>query len=340
MMNPQRLSVVQIMTAVLASCILLGCNARQNGISENPLGNLEKIKLLIDWKAEPTYAGFYIAKEKGFYEKRGLDVEIVEGSGAVTAAQLVGSGEYFIASCSGEATAIARSKGIPVRSLAVFYPNVPTVIYSRADAPIREPKDLIGKRIGISPGSITVEEYRGLLAANRIDRSKIMEVRVGMDVAPLLSKQVDGLINYEEMSPVELRIRGHDIVLLRLRDYGINAYSLNLITNDESLKGETKTIRDIVEATTKGSEFVQDNPDEAAKVFSKLFPQRDSRYVRESIKVVIDLLGNRPVGQQTRKEWSETIATLDKLGLLERKVTVDEVAETEFLSPGRAEDQR
>lgn len=111
-MNPQRLSVVQIMTAVLASCIVLGCNARQNGKSENHLGNLEKIKLLIDWKAEPTYAGFYIAQEKGFYEKRGLDVEIVEGSGAVTAAQLVGSGEYFIASCSGEATAIARSKGL------------------------------------------------------------------------------------------------------------------------------------------------------------------------------------------------------------------------------------
>ncbi len=177
-----------------------------------------------------------------------------------------------------------------------------------------------------------MEEYRGLLAANRIDRSKIKEVRVGMDVAPLLSKQIDGLIDYEEMSPVELRIRGHDIVLLRLRDYGINAYSLNLITNDESLKGETKTIRDIVEATIKGYEFVQDNPDEAAEVFSKLFPQRDSRYVRESIKVVIDLLGNRPVGQQTRKEWSETIATLDKLGLLERKVTVEEVAVKEYLA--------
>lgn len=121
-------------------------------------------------------------------------------------------------------------------------------------------------------------------------------------------------------------------MLLRLRDHGINAYSLNLITNDESLKGETKSIRDIVEATIKGYEFVQNNPDEVGKVFSDLFPQRDPRYVQESIKVVIDLLGNRPVGQQTRKEWSETIATLDKLGLLERKVTVDEVAVKEYLT--------
>lgn len=98
------------------------------------------ITLLIDWKAEPTYAGFYIANAQGLYSKRGFDVTIVEGNGATVAAQLVGAGTYSIASCSGEATAIARAKGIPIKSLAVLYPNVPSSASTASTRPDRYPQ--------------------------------------------------------------------------------------------------------------------------------------------------------------------------------------------------------
>ena len=144
---------------LIVSSVAGGCGQTSQPDSDGERQALQSVSLLIDWKAEPTYAGFFIAKARGFYEQRGLDVEIVEGNGATTAAQLIGAGTYSIGSASGEATAIARSRGIPVKSLAVFYPDVPTVIYSRADTPIRTPADLIGKRIGIINGSITFDGY-------------------------------------------------------------------------------------------------------------------------------------------------------------------------------------
>jgi ABC-type nitrate/sulfonate/bicarbonate transport system substrate-binding protein len=326
----------KILTALLlilmvAICTTFAC--RNVNREEQTSPSLRKITLLLDWKSEPTYAGFYIARENGFYRKRGLDVTIVEGNGATVSAQVIGSNQqYFIGSCSGEATAIARSKGIPVKSVAVFYHNVPTVIYSRADTPIRKPSDLIGKRIGLIDGSVSVDEYRGLVAANNIDRKRIKEVSVGWDAAPLLSRKVDGLMNYEELTPVELRLHGNDIVVMRFSDFGLKAYSLNLIANDSAFVKDSKAIKDLVDGTVEGYIFLREKPDQSAAIFSRLFPERDQKYVHESTLVVAQLLGSGVVGDQTRLGWTDTLGTLSRLGLLARKLSVDEVAASAYLS--------
>jgi ABC-type nitrate/sulfonate/bicarbonate transport system substrate-binding protein len=53
---------------------------------------MDNVDLLLDWKAAPTYAGFYIARETDSFRKRGLDVRLVEGHGATASAALVGNG--------------------------------------------------------------------------------------------------------------------------------------------------------------------------------------------------------------------------------------------------------
>src|SRR5215212_10043281 len=136
--------------------------------------------------------GFYIAKEMGLFSKRGIDISIFEGSGGTLAAQVIAAGtQYQIGSASGGATAIGRARGLPIQSVAVLYSNISTVVFSRSDAPIRTPQDLVGRRIGLVAGSVTVDEYRGLLLANQIDRKQVAEVGVGFDPSPLLLNQVD-----------------------------------------------------------------------------------------------------------------------------------------------------
>jgi ABC-type nitrate/sulfonate/bicarbonate transport system substrate-binding protein len=314
---------------------MLGAALMIIGLSLGPASGqspLRKVQVLLDWKAGTTFAGLYLAKELGFYSKRGLEVELVEGSGANVSAQVIGAGtSYFIGTGSGEAVAIARSKGIPVRSVAVIYPNLPTVLVSRADTPIRRPEDLPGKRVGIISGSITLDEYRGLLSANHIDRSKIQETDVGFEVTPLLRKQVDATMDYAELSPVELKLEGYDIVLLRFADFGLKAYSLNLMVNENAAVQEQEAIRSVVEGTIEGYEYLRNNPAEAAAIFSRLFPERKKEFVQESMKVVAQLLGNGPVGRQTRKGWTDTVEMLQSMGLLARAVTVDELVVKAYL---------
>ena len=171
--------------------------------------SLENVDLLLDWKAAPTYAGFYIAREIGAFRKRGVDVRLVEGHGATAAAELIGKGNnYWIGSSSGAATAIGRAKGEAVRSLAVYYRRTPTVIYARVEDHIDAPRDLYGKKIGLVPGSVTIDEYRAFLVANRLDRARITEVQVDWSAKALLEHKVDALIDYEEITPAEVIASG------------------------------------------------------------------------------------------------------------------------------------
>lgn len=290
---------------------------------------LTKVDMLLDWKALPTFAGFFIAKDLGAFERRGLDVTFDEVQGAMNSVEAIGEGtKYWIGSSSGTATVIGRSKGMPIKSLAVYYRKTPSAIYSRAEDRITHPRDLVGKKIGLVPGSITQEEFRALLALNRVDGSKIERVTVEWDPWALIEKRVDALIDYEEMMPSELLAEGRRIMVTRLSDFGVRGYSLNLIVNDVAWASPEKReiARRIVEAVQEGYSLVNERPADAAIHFSRLFPRLAPRYVDRSMASVAQQLSPAPVGGQTRQGWQETINLLASLNLLARPVTVDEVA--------------
>jgi len=288
---------------------------------------LQRLDLLIDWKPAPTYAGFYIARESGGFRKRGLDVRIVEGRGASVAAEMIGAGrEYWIGSSSASATAIGRSRDLPIRSLAVYYRRTPTVLYSRAEDRIDAPRDLIGKRVGLVPGSTTVDEYRALVTANRLDRNRIKEVEVDWSSKGLLDRQVDALLDYEEIAPAELLSQGKRIAVLRLADFGVRIYSLNLVVNEMAWTTlRQQTARQVAAAVQEGYQFVRDKPAEAAAIFGKLFPNLPPRYVELSMQIVSRQLAP-PIGSQTRLGWEDALKTLSSLRLLSRSVSAEEVA--------------
>jgi hypothetical protein len=120
-----------LMAAALAASALLPPVAALRAQSED---KLEKVEILLDWKALPTYAGFYLARQMGAFERRGLEVTFAETQGALSSAAMIGEGkQYWIGSSSGIATAIGRSKGQPIKSLAVYYAKTPTVIFTRTE---------------------------------------------------------------------------------------------------------------------------------------------------------------------------------------------------------------
>jgi ABC-type nitrate/sulfonate/bicarbonate transport system substrate-binding protein len=291
--------------------------------------SIENVDLLLDWKAAPIYAGFYIAREIGAFRKRGVDVRLVEGHGATAAAAEIGKGtDYWIGSSSGTATAIGRAKGQAVRSLAVYYRRTPTVIYARAGDHIDAPRDLLGKKIGVVPGSVTIDEFRALLVANRLDRTRITEVEVDRSGKALLDHRVDALIDYEEINPAELIAAGEKISIMRLADFGVRLYSLNLGVNDDAwaAPGRKAVARKIAEALQESFGLVRDRPRDAAAIFKRLFPDVAPRYADQSMVTVGRQLGTLQIGLQTRVGWEDTLKILTTLGLLARPVGPEEVA--------------
>lgn len=314
----------------IAAAFAQGQNQGQNqGAMSLPGEPLVKVDILLDWKALPTYAGFYLAKSLGAFERRGLDVSFSEVQGATTSAAMVGDGtKFWIGSSSGAATVIGRSKGLPIKSLAVYYHKTPSVLFTRAEDRIAHPRDLYGKKVGLVKGSITNEEFRAMLALNHIDASRITQVTVEWDPWALLEKKVDALIDYDEMTPAELFSEGRSLIVLRLSDFGVRTYSLNLIVNDAAWASPEKRAiaLKIADAVQEGYSLVNERPADAAARFSELFPRLSPNYVDRSMADVSLQLNPPPIGGQTRAGWEDTIKMLSSLGLLDKPVTVDDVA--------------
>jgi ABC-type nitrate/sulfonate/bicarbonate transport system substrate-binding protein len=315
-----------LVAAIAASALFLRPPATAQAQSED---KLEKVEILLDWRALPTFAGFYLARQMGAFERRGLDVKFAETQGALSSAAMIGEGKtYWIGSSSGIATAIGVSKGQPIKSLAVYYPKTPTVIFTRTEDRINHPRDLYGKTLGLVPGSITNEELRAMLTANKLDRGKITEIPVEWNAYALVDKKVDALIDYDEMAPAELIAEGRRITMIRLSDFGVRAYSLNLIVNNAAWTDPAKRAiaEKIVEAVQEGYNMVKERPGDAALHFSNLYPRLAPRYIDRSMVTVATQLSGPPTGIQTRAGWEATIKTLESLNLLAKPVTADDVA--------------
>ena len=130
------------------------------------------------------------------------------------------------------------------------------------------------------------------------------------------------------MTPAELLAEGRRIIVMRLSDFGVRSYSLNLIVNDAAWASPEKRAiaKKVVDAVQEGYSLVNERPGDAAAHFSRLFPRLAPRDVDRSTVSVAQQLSPAPVGGQTRQGWEETIALLTSLNLLARPVTVDEVA--------------
>jgi putative hydroxymethylpyrimidine transport system substrate-binding protein len=307
--------------SISITLLVLGCSSCQ------PNGKLTKFEFLIDWQAEPTYLGVYYAKEIGLFRNLGLDVEIIQSMGANQAVSSVAAGRYKIATASGGATVLAYNQGAAIVSLGVIYPRISSVVYGLASSNIHEPKDLLGKRVGIYPGSITKNEFDAFMKAQNLDQNKIEIVSLsGADIPLLLSQQVDGVLHYSEMSPVIVELNpqvaavaGKRTYELMLADYGVTGYGLNVVTSRDTLNREGELVEGVAKAVFEGYRAGCAEPEKAVSAFLKEFPQKDPTYIRESWNRVCRITGSAP-GQQTEQGWRDTIDLFKSLKLLTQPV--------------------
>ena len=285
---------------------------------------IEPFRFLIDWQAEPTYIGVYLAREQGLFRRLGLDVEIVESSGADAAAAAVAAGRYPVATASGGATITAIAGGASLVSTAVVYQRLPTVVYGLAGQGVEAPADLAGKRVGVYPDSTNSHEFLVFLSAAGMAAEDVETVPIdGPDLPLVLGGQVDAAVNYVEMSPTELALQ-EETFQLTLAEHGVDAYGLNVIASRAAWQDDPDLIEGLTAAVVEGYRIACADLPAAARTFLDLFPDRDARYVDASLAEVCALVGD-DVGVQTEDGWRTTIDVYAAAGLLETAVTPGDV---------------
>lgn len=326
-------TLIKVVAVISLLAFIFGCDKKPaQKVEEQPKGPLKKFEFLLDWQAEPTYLGFYYAKEKGYFSQLGLDVDIIQSWGASQAVSSVAAGRYKIATASGGAMILAHNNNANIISLAVLYPRIPTVVYGLAKSGIQNPKDLEGKKIGIYPSSVTKNEFDAFVKTNNLDPKKLNIVSLsGADIPLLKAGQVDAVLHYTEMSPVAVsldnqvaEVKGKRVFEIHLADKGVDSYGLNIVTSRETYSKDPKFYNDITKAAVKGYEDGCRNQDDAVAVFLKVFPDKDPQYVKKSWALVCGMVGNTP-GAQTADGWDKTINLYRSLNLMNITLSAKDV---------------
>jgi NitT/TauT family transport system substrate-binding protein len=284
----------------------------------------DAVTVRLKWFNQAQFAGFYVAKDKGFYKAAGLDVNVQPGGPDFPAIQMVTGGNEQFGVTGADQILIARSKGVPVVALAAIYRRNPFVLFSLAKSGIKTPTDYVGKKVGVKIGGNEELIYRAVMAKAGIDRSKVTEIPVKFDIAPLLTGDIDVWPGYLTNEALAAKEKGFDVNIVAPVDYGIDLYADTLFTTEKMLEEKPDLVKKFVAATLHGWDAAIAAPDEAAKITIKYGDKLTFDHELAMMKASIPLLkpDDKPVGYMDEAGWSSAQKFLLDAGLQKSPVSV------------------
>jgi len=213
----------------------------------------QKITLHLNWMHQFEFAGFYVAKEKGYYAAAGLDVDIREltpqSDTDVVTAVLSGDGNYGIGYSS---LIFDFHKERPVVALAAILQDSPLVLMTRDDPTVETPADLKGKRVMISGDALNAAPIMALLSRHGLGRADIRAMAHSHDVDDLIAGRTDAMTAYRTNEPFQMREKGAGYRLLDPKEWGLAFYGDFLFTSQDEVQRHPVRTRAFVDATLRG----------------------------------------------------------------------------------------
>src|SRR5262252_6550681 len=109
----------------------------------------DKLTLQLKWVTQAQFAGYYVAKDKGFYKDEKLDVTIKAGGPDVAPPQVIAGGGADVVIDWMPSALATREKGIPLVNISQTFKRSGLELTCRAETGIKKPTDLKGKTVGI-----------------------------------------------------------------------------------------------------------------------------------------------------------------------------------------------
>ena len=234
----------------------------------------DKVTLQLKWVTQAQFAGYYVAKDKGFYEEEGLDVEIKPGGPDIAPPQVIAGGGADVILEWMPAALAAREKGVPLVNIAQPFKSSGMMLTCRKETGIEGPEDFKGKTLGVW---FFGNEYPFLSWMSQLDiptdgsDNGVEVLKQGFNVDPLLQKQADCIstMTYNEYwQVIDAGLSEDDLITFKYEDQGVATLEDGIYVLEESLNDEEfvdKMVR-FVRASMKGWKYAEENPDEAAEI--------------------------------------------------------------------------
>jgi len=248
------------LAAVLAGLAIAACG----GDGAEP-GAPKRASLVLDFTPNAVHSGIFAAQRRGFYEDEGVGLEVQPPSASTDAPKLLAAGRTDFAVLDIHDLGIARERGLDVVGIAAIVQRPLAAVIARADGPVRRPRDLEGRRVGVTglPSDDAVVESE--VADDGGDPAAVERVTIGFNaVSSLAAGSVDAATGFWNAEAVALRRRGVAVRTFRVDRYGAPRYpELVLVTSGSLLERDPGLVRSVADATGRGYASALRDPDAA-----------------------------------------------------------------------------
>ena len=291
-------------------------------LAANAAEAADKLTLQLKWVTQAQFAGYFVAKDKGFYDEVGLDVTIKPGGPDINPSQVIAGGGADVVVDWMPSAMATREKGVPLVNIAQVFQTSGMMLTCRNDSGVTSPDKFADHTLGVWFGG---NEYPFLNWMNKLglktDGSKggVKVLKQGFNVDPLLQKQADCIstMTYNEYwQVIDAGMKPEDLTTFKYEDQGVATLEDGLYTLEATLKDPAMVdkLARFLKASMKGWDYAVANPDEAAMITleNDETGAQTEKHQKRMMGEIAKLVGVNPKGTGYLDEaaYNRTIDTL------------------------------
>lgn len=254
---------------------------------------MNRIRLILGYFHPWTNdAGFYLARERGWYDEAGIDLEIAvvdPGRGDTLAHLIRGDADFGV--FPSNRLLVRREQGQSIIGVAAINHGGLESIQAVASRGITRPRDLSGRRIGFAPTPRGVALVRHLIAHDGGDPDSIEIIDTGrreLTVDDIATGAVDATFGgYWSWDALFGTLPESQRITWRVDDIGAPPFHSYLLGTNQTLIGsDPDLVRRFLTATARGYQAVIDDPVATLAVLETVIPYFPRSILARSLALV------------------------------------------------------
>lgn len=216
---------------------------------------LEKLKMTLKWFHQAQFAGIYVAKEKGYFNQLGIDMEIIEGGDTVDATQMVLDGAVDIGISLFDRLLVGRDQGFPLISIAQIVQQSTRGLVTKRSSDIDTPIEMLGKRIGTF-GNTDSYQFPAFLRKFMLENN--VDIVLQESIQYFLNGTIDvgSITTYNELQKIfDSGLHPNKLNIFLYESYGVGMVEDTLIVREDWLDENYDLAKRAVQAIIKGWQY-------------------------------------------------------------------------------------
>ncbi len=276
----------------------------------------DKVSLRLNWYLGGLHVPFYYGKDKGYYAEEGIDLTINEGRGSGNTVQVVAAGSDTFGMADSSSVIATAAKGADIKSVMSLLNTSAYAVISLAEAPIKAPADLVGKKVAVTAGDPLGQLLQAVCKVNNVDCARITMVQVdpAAKIVAVLEKKTDGLLGGVDEQYFLIKYKGGNPVAMPYANFGVNTVGMTIMTTGDTIKKNPDLVRRFVKASVRSWEEAKKNPGAAVDAALKVKPDLNRQSTLDQLMVDLGLLDSRNsqgrIGWGAQADWEQTLSIL------------------------------